>query len=228
MASWADHVTSLREITGKTILAALDDHPPVTARNLPSALHTLFQPSNRKRSSSGIPREISLPAMRRLPAPIPTDQLRGLIGRADSPMAKLIVALVAIHALGKQETAPAAAGRSRHAGRTAARPPPRRPGPHGLPRRTHPHPGDRMGTRSPTPGQAVSSRLDAYAQIQIPVILLGGRRSPAHLGTRLDALARTVPHAEKVMLPRQGHGANQRAPGDVARVIETLADKVLR
>jgi len=70
-------------------------------------------------------------------------------------------------------------------------------------------------------------RLDAYAQIQIPVILLGGGRSPAHLGTRLDALARTLPHAEKVVLPRQGHGANQTAPGDVARVIETLADKVL-
>jgi hypothetical protein len=37
-----------------------------------------------------------------------------------------------------------------------------------------------------------------------------------------------VPHAEKVVLPRQGHGANQRAPGDVARVIETLAGTVLR
>jgi hypothetical protein len=33
----------LREITGKTIQAALDDQPPVTARNLPSALHSLFQ-----------------------------------------------------------------------------------------------------------------------------------------------------------------------------------------
>jgi hypothetical protein len=37
-----------------------------------------------------------------------------------------------------------------------------------------------------------------------------------------------MPHAEKVVLPRQGHGADQRAPGEVARVIETLADKVLR
>jgi len=37
-----------------------------------------------------------------------------------------------------------------------------------------------------------------------------------------------LPHADKVVLPRQGHGAHQTAPGDVARVIETLAGKVLR
>jgi hypothetical protein len=33
----------LREITGKNIQAALHDQPPVTARNLPSAPHSLFQ-----------------------------------------------------------------------------------------------------------------------------------------------------------------------------------------
>ena len=42
--------------------------------------------------------------MRRLPVPIPADQLRGLIDRAENPMAKLIVALIAIHGLGKKET----------------------------------------------------------------------------------------------------------------------------
>jgi hypothetical protein len=41
------------------------------------------------------------------------------------------------------------------------------------------------------------------------VILLGGERSPAHLSTRLDALARTLPHAGKAVLHRQGHGARQ-------------------
>jgi hypothetical protein len=52
LASWADHVMSLRKITGKNIQAALDDQPPVTARNLLSALHSLFQApacSNRDR-----------------------------------------------------------------------------------------------------------------------------------------------------------------------------------
>jgi len=54
------------------------------------------------------------------------------------------------------------------------------------------------------------------------------RAQHAHLGERIDALARTLPHAEKVVLHGQGHAANRTAPGDVARVIETLADKVLR
>jgi pimeloyl-ACP methyl ester carboxylesterase len=70
-------------------------------------------------------------------------------------------------------------------------------------------------------------RLDAYARIEVPVVLLGGERSPAHLGARLDALAGALPHAERVVLPRQGHGAHLRAPGDVARVIASLADRVL-
>jgi len=39
----------------------------------------------------------------RLPVPIATDRLRGLIDRADDPMDQLTVALVAIHALGKLE-----------------------------------------------------------------------------------------------------------------------------
>ena len=42
--------------------------------------------------------------MRRLPAPIPTDLLRGLIDRAGTPIAKITVALIAIHGLGKKET----------------------------------------------------------------------------------------------------------------------------
>ncbi len=38
------------------------------------------------------------------PVPIPTDRLCGLIDCADSAMAKLVIALVAIHSLGKTET----------------------------------------------------------------------------------------------------------------------------
>ncbi|MEV6863586.1 alpha/beta hydrolase [Streptosporangium subroseum] len=71
-------------------------------------------------------------------------------------------------------------------------------------------------------------RLDAYTRIETPTVLLTGDRSPAHLGERLDALARRLPHAEKVVLHGQGHAANQTASGEVARVIETLADRVLR
>jgi pimeloyl-ACP methyl ester carboxylesterase len=71
-------------------------------------------------------------------------------------------------------------------------------------------------------------RLDAYARIEVPTVLLGGDHSPAHLGERLDALARTLPHAERVVLHGQGHDANQHTPGQVARVVETLAGQVLR
>lgn len=70
-------------------------------------------------------------------------------------------------------------------------------------------------------------RLDTYARIEAPTVLLGGDRSPTHLGDRLDALARTLPHAEKVVLRGQGHSANQRSPDEVAHVIEALAARVL-
>jgi pimeloyl-ACP methyl ester carboxylesterase len=71
-------------------------------------------------------------------------------------------------------------------------------------------------------------RLDTYARIDVPVVLLGGDRSPAHLAERLDALARMLPHPEPVVLHGQGHNANRSAPDRVARVVETLADEVLR
>ncbi|MEU6786087.1 hypothetical protein ABZ912_43440 [Nonomuraea angiospora] len=103
--AWADRVTSLREITTSDIQAAIDDQPPATARNLLPALRSLFRALKQEKLIFRDPtRGITMAAQRRLPAPIPTDQLRGLIDRADGPLAKLVVALVAIHALGKKET----------------------------------------------------------------------------------------------------------------------------
>jgi pimeloyl-ACP methyl ester carboxylesterase len=75
--------------------------------------------------------------------------------------------------------------------------------------------------------ERLGNRLDAYAALAVPTILLGGERSPAHLGARLDALAGTMPHAEKVVMPRQGHAANVSAPAEVTRVVSTFADRVL-
>jgi pimeloyl-ACP methyl ester carboxylesterase len=66
-----------------------------------------------------------------------------------------------------------------------------------------------------------------HAKITVPIVLLGGDRSPAHLGERLDALERTLPHAERVVLGRQGHAANVFTPGKLADVISELADRVL-
>ncbi|MCO1660817.1 alpha/beta fold hydrolase [Pseudonocardia humida] len=74
----------------------------------------------------------------------------------------------------------------------------------------------------------VGLRLDAYTRIDVPVVLLGGEKSPEHLGERLDALERALPNTERVRLRRQGHAANSLAPARVAEVVARLGDKVLR
>jgi pimeloyl-ACP methyl ester carboxylesterase len=71
-------------------------------------------------------------------------------------------------------------------------------------------------------------RLDAYSSIEVPTVLLGGgsKRNPAHIASRLDALQRAMPHAERVVMPKRDHTADVRAPEEVAGVIEALADRV--
>jgi pimeloyl-ACP methyl ester carboxylesterase len=69
-------------------------------------------------------------------------------------------------------------------------------------------------------------RLEAYATIQTPTLLLGGDRSPAHLGKRLGMLATAMPHASIGLLLGQGHGANDQAPALVAGYISDFAEKV--
>ncbi|WP_206068001.1 alpha/beta fold hydrolase [Nonomuraea composti] len=73
---------------------------------------------------------------------------------------------------------------------------------------------------------ALGVRLDAYAGISVPVVLLGGDRSPAHLGERLDALERVLPGARRVLLTGQGHSAHAKAPDRVAEVVAALAAEV--
>ena len=105
LAEWGQRVTSLREITRDDVQAALDQHPGARAHNLLPALRSLFRALKQEKIIFRDPtRGITLPSMRRLPAPIPTDLLRGLIDRAGTPIAKVAVALIAIHALGKKET----------------------------------------------------------------------------------------------------------------------------
>jgi pimeloyl-ACP methyl ester carboxylesterase len=84
-----------------------------------------------------------------------------------------------------------------------------------------------LAPRQITDLDGLGLRLDVYAQIQTPTVLLGGERSPAHLGKSLDALAAVMPGSEKVILARRDHSAHLKAPGEVAHVIETLAGKVL-
>jgi hypothetical protein len=105
LAEWGQHMTSLREITRDDVQEALGHRPGVTAHNLLPALRSLFRALKQERVIFRDPASgITLPSMRRLPAPIPTDLLRGLIDRASIPVAKVAVALIAIHGLGKKET----------------------------------------------------------------------------------------------------------------------------
>jgi len=66
----------------------------------------------------------------------------------------------------------------------------------------------------------LGNRLDAYASIRLPVLLLTGTKTPAHLRERTDRLAAVLPAARPIaVMPKQGHGASERAPGEVAALI---------
>ena len=68
-------------------------------------------------------------------------------------------------------------------------------------------------------------RLAAYAQIEQPVLLIGGDRSPKHLGQRLDALEGVLPHSRRLLMHGQGHGAERSAPDRVAAAISRHIDE---
>jgi pimeloyl-ACP methyl ester carboxylesterase len=70
-------------------------------------------------------------------------------------------------------------------------------------------------------------RRSAYARITVPTVLLGGDRSPARISARLGALDRRMPGAQRVVLHNRDHGADRKAPEEVARVIAAHADAVL-
>ncbi len=66
---------------------------------------------------------------------------------------------------------------------------------------------------------ALGNRLAAYEAITIPVLLVGGQRSPANLTQRLDALQHALPNSQRTTLQGQGHAAQQRKPQKLADLI---------
>ena len=70
-------------------------------------------------------------------------------------------------------------------------------------------------------------RLAAYARIELPILLLGGDKSPKHLSDRLDALEGVLPKSRRLLLHGQGHGAERSAPERVARAITKHIDEEL-
>jgi len=100
LTGWASQYTSLREVTRHDILDAVDArHGPVIQHRI-VALRSLFRALRQEQVIFRDPtRGISLPAPARLPQPLPADQVAGLLNRASGPAARLVVALVAIHAV---------------------------------------------------------------------------------------------------------------------------------
>jgi pimeloyl-ACP methyl ester carboxylesterase len=91
--------------------------------------------------------------------------------------------------------------------------------------------GDDVSVRALVPTQhydmvvvrETANTLPDYAALRARVLLLGGSKSPAFLKTALDALARTLPHAERVPFPGLGH----LGPTDDGRP-ETVAAELRR
>ena len=68
--------------------------------------------------------------------------------------------------------------------------------------------------------------IDRYRDLNVPAFLVGAR-SPRHLRTRLDSLRKVLPRVDSVViLERQGHVANVRAPWKLATIIEGFADRL--
>ena len=71
----------------------------------------------------------------------------------------------------------------------------------------------------------VGAPLDAYSRIDTPIVLLGGDRNPAGIAAPLDALQEVVKGADRIVMHGRDHGADLKAPNQVAEVIKKLADK---
>ena len=66
--------------------------------------------------------------------------------------------------------------------------------------------------------------IDRYRDLNVPTLLVGGARSPRHLRMRLESLRNVLPRVDAVViLKRQGHIANIRAPWKLAAIIERFA-----
>ena len=74
--------------------------------------------------------------------------------------------------------------------------------------------------------EALGIGIQRYARLEMPTLLFGGTRSPAHLRERLAALAHVIPNAQTTFLRGQGHLANLMAPEQVARLVREFAETV--
>ncbi|MFI7600910.1 alpha/beta fold hydrolase [Actinoplanes sp. NPDC049681] len=72
---------------------------------------------------------------------------------------------------------------------------------------------------------ALGNRLPLYAKLEVPMLLIGGDRSPRHLAERLDALERALPRTRRLLMHGQGHNAERQAPERLAAAIAKFVDE---
>jgi hypothetical protein len=102
LRQWGERaeVDSLRSITADDVQATLQSRTGSSAHRMQTALRSLFRALKRERLIFRDPaRGIRVSRASKLPRPLPSDRLRGLLDRAPTTVAKLAVALVAVHAL---------------------------------------------------------------------------------------------------------------------------------
>jgi integrase len=100
LRGWAETSLDLRQITATHIREELARRHAIQARGLHHVLRTLFAALKQERLISHNPMaRISLSTPVRVPVPLPSDRLRGLLDDLDTPRARLLVALVAVHGL---------------------------------------------------------------------------------------------------------------------------------
>jgi len=100
LTTWANQYASLREVTRDDVLDAIASEHGLIAKKRLVAVRSVFRALRRERIVFRDPTQgLSLPSNDRPPELLPDDRVAGLIDRAGGPAARLVVALVAIHAV---------------------------------------------------------------------------------------------------------------------------------
>lgn len=107
LKSWiAAGKSDLREVSNEDVKKAIADRSDSLRQGAHVGLRSLFRALRRERVIFRDPgRTVTLTRPPKLPVPLPTDRLRGLLDKVDDPRSRLIVALVAVHALSRDDLA---------------------------------------------------------------------------------------------------------------------------
>lgn len=101
---WATRYGTLRAVVRQDVEDAVREHRGKPSTNVRSALRSLFRSLKRERCIFTDPAQaVTARQPQRLLRPLPLSQLRGVLDRLTDPRARLITALVAVHALGIED-----------------------------------------------------------------------------------------------------------------------------